>query len=175
MTGEVKAHLFEAFFTHETHGQGHRFGPGDLPDHRSSNPAAHRRLPARWAKARPSRFIFREWINLWTPPRRPTSRAASARDGNGCWSWKMTFRASSGCGCVGKRKATTCCARTTPGCVARGAGHKGAPISLAVTDVIMPVMGGKVMAEWLKTNVSRSQISVHVRVHGRRHDPPRHA
>jgi FixJ family two-component response regulator len=29
--------------------------------------------------------------------------------------------------------------------------HKGAPISLAVTDVIMPVMGGKVMAEWLKT------------------------
>jgi len=29
--------------------------------------------------------------------------------------------------------------------------HKGAPIRLAVTDVIMPVMGGKVMAEWLKT------------------------
>jgi len=29
--------------------------------------------------------------------------------------------------------------------------HKGAPIRLVVTDVIMPVMGGKVMAEWLKT------------------------
>lgn len=29
--------------------------------------------------------------------------------------------------------------------------HKGSPISLVVTDVIMPVMGGKVMAEWLKT------------------------
>jgi two-component system, cell cycle sensor histidine kinase and response regulator CckA len=28
--------------------------------------------------------------------------------------------------------------------------HKGPPISLVVTDVIMPVMGGKVMAEWLK-------------------------
>ncbi|MGA2556672.1 MAG: ATP-binding protein, partial [Verrucomicrobiota bacterium] len=28
--------------------------------------------------------------------------------------------------------------------------HKGAPIRLVVTDVIMPVMGGKVMAEWLK-------------------------
>ena len=27
--------------------------------------------------------------------------------------------------------------------------HLGAPIRLAVTDVIMPVMGGKVMAEWL--------------------------
>jgi len=30
--------------------------------------------------------------------------------------------------------------------------HKGAPISLVVTDVIMPQMGGKVMADWLKTS-----------------------
>ncbi|HEX7617171.1 MAG TPA: ATP-binding protein, partial [Verrucomicrobiae bacterium] len=29
--------------------------------------------------------------------------------------------------------------------------HKGAPIRLVVTDVIMPLMGGEVMAEWLKT------------------------
>jgi CheY-like chemotaxis protein len=29
--------------------------------------------------------------------------------------------------------------------------HKGAPIRLVVTDVMMPQMGGKVMAEWLKT------------------------
>jgi CheY-like chemotaxis protein len=29
-------------------------------------------------------------------------------------------------------------------------GHKGAPIRLVITDVIMPLMGGKVMAEWLK-------------------------
>jgi len=28
--------------------------------------------------------------------------------------------------------------------------HKGAPIRLVVTDVIMPLMNGKVMAEWLK-------------------------
>jgi two-component system cell cycle sensor histidine kinase/response regulator CckA len=28
--------------------------------------------------------------------------------------------------------------------------HKGSPIRLVVTDVIMPLMGGKVMAEWLK-------------------------
>jgi len=33
--------------------------------------------------------------------------------------------------------------------VARG--HKGSPIRLVVTDVIMPLMDGKVMAEWLKT------------------------
>ena len=29
--------------------------------------------------------------------------------------------------------------------------HKGAPIRLVITDVIMPQMDGKVMAEWLKT------------------------
>lgn len=28
--------------------------------------------------------------------------------------------------------------------------HKGSPIRLVFTDVVMPVMGGKVMAEWLK-------------------------
>jgi CheY-like chemotaxis protein len=28
--------------------------------------------------------------------------------------------------------------------------HKGQPIRLAITDVIMPQMGGKVMADWLK-------------------------
>ena len=30
--------------------------------------------------------------------------------------------------------------------------HKGAPIRLVLTDVIMPQMGGKVMAEWLKSS-----------------------
>lgn len=29
--------------------------------------------------------------------------------------------------------------------------HHGAPISLVISDLIMPVMGGKIMAEWLKT------------------------
>ena len=30
--------------------------------------------------------------------------------------------------------------------------HRGPPIQLVVTDVIMPLMGGKVMSEWLKVN-----------------------
>ncbi len=29
--------------------------------------------------------------------------------------------------------------------------HKGSPIRLVITDVIMPLMGGKVMTEWLKS------------------------
>ena len=36
--------------------------------------------------------------------------------------------------------------------------HKGAPIRLVITDVIMPKMGGKVMSEWLKTAYPRLKI-----------------
>ena len=36
--------------------------------------------------------------------------------------------------------------------------HKGSPIRLVVTDVIMPLMGGKVMAEWLKTTYPNLKI-----------------
>ena len=36
--------------------------------------------------------------------------------------------------------------------------HQGPPIRLAITDVIMPLMGGKVMAEWLKTTYPELQI-----------------
>jgi CheY-like chemotaxis protein len=31
--------------------------------------------------------------------------------------------------------------------------HKGSPIRLVITDVVMPQMGGKVMADWLKTTL----------------------
>lgn len=36
--------------------------------------------------------------------------------------------------------------------------HKGSPIRLVVTDVIMPQMGGKVMAEWLKVSLPDLKI-----------------
>lgn len=36
--------------------------------------------------------------------------------------------------------------------------HKGKPIQLVVTDVVMPLMGGKVMAEWLKVTYPEIKI-----------------
>jgi two-component system cell cycle sensor histidine kinase/response regulator CckA len=36
--------------------------------------------------------------------------------------------------------------------------HRGPPIALVVTDVVMPLMGGKVMAEWLKTTYPELKI-----------------
>ena len=37
-------------------------------------------------------------------------------------------------------------------------GHRGPPISLVITDVIMPLMGGKVMAEWLQTTYPHLKV-----------------
>jgi signal transduction histidine kinase len=36
--------------------------------------------------------------------------------------------------------------------------HRGSPIRLVITDVIMPVMGGKVMADWLKITYADLKI-----------------
>jgi len=36
--------------------------------------------------------------------------------------------------------------------------HRGPPIALVVTDVVMPRMGGKVMAEWLKTTYPNLKV-----------------
>jgi CheY-like chemotaxis protein len=36
--------------------------------------------------------------------------------------------------------------------------HAGPPIRLVITDVIMPLMGGKVMAEWLKTTYPELKV-----------------
>jgi FixJ family two-component response regulator len=36
--------------------------------------------------------------------------------------------------------------------------HKGSRICLVVSDIIMPLMGGKAMAEWLKTSYPQLKI-----------------
>jgi CheY-like chemotaxis protein len=36
--------------------------------------------------------------------------------------------------------------------------HQGSPLRLVITDVVMPLMGGKVMAEWLKTTYPEIKI-----------------
>jgi len=40
--------------------------------------------------------------------------------------------------------------------------HKGALIRLVVTDVIMPLMGGKMMAEWLKKALEKHKFATRV-------------
>ena len=44
--------------------------------------------------------------------------------------------------------------------------HKATPIRLVISDVIMPQMGGRVMAEWLKISQPRSQGSLHFGIYG---------
>ena len=70
-------------------------------------------LTARWAKARPSRFIFRGWTSR-RKPRADRSRPGRCRAGRKpCWSWKMSHPCGIWLRVCWKRKATRCCARTT--------------------------------------------------------------
>jgi two-component system cell cycle sensor histidine kinase/response regulator CckA len=152
MTDEVKAHLFEAFFTTKP-GQGHRFGPGDLPDHRPAIRRSHRRLQ-RGGQGTTFKVYFPRVDQPLDAAAQAESRPGRCRAGRKpCWSWKTSLP----CGIwlarmCWKRRAMKCCRRTNGQDALRVAReHKGAPIRLVVTDVIMPLMGGKVMAEWLKT------------------------
>ena len=79
MTDEVKARMFEAFFTTKPKGRGTGLGL-----------ATCQTIVQQSAEARPSRSIFRESSSRWrSPPKR--SRPGRCRAGRKpCWWWKMS-------------------------------------------------------------------------------------
>ena len=166
MTDEVKAHMFEAFFTTKPKGKGTGLGLATcqtIVQQSGGHIAVHSEL----AKARPSRFISRGSSS------RSMSPATTDQDG-------PMPRGTETLLVVEDEPAVrhlACQSFGSPGlqCAARPptarmdctwrAQSKAAPISLVITDVIMPQMGGKVMAEWLKTTLSRSQNPLHFGLH----------
>ena len=82
MTEEVKARLFEAFFTTKPIGQGHRFGPGDLPDHRPTIRRPHRRLQRGWPGHDLQGLFSASGAAAGRRGQADPDRAVAARDGN---------------------------------------------------------------------------------------------
>ena len=91
MTEEVKARLFEAFFTTKAGGQGHRPGPGHLPDHCPAIRRPHRRFQ-RGGQRHDLQDLFS--ASRAAAPCRdqaPLTKQGRCRGGRKrCWSWKMS-------------------------------------------------------------------------------------
>ncbi|MEP6668122.1 MAG: PAS domain S-box protein [Chthoniobacter sp.] len=158
MTDEVKAHLFEAFFTTKPKGKGTGLGLvtcqtivqqsggyidvsseiGKGTTFRIYFPRVEQALDA-MTMPKPSGSLPRGTETLLVVEDEPGLRhmSASVLEGQGY----TVLRAPNGQDGLH---------------VARQ--HKGPPISLVVTDVIMPRMGGKVMAEWLKATYPEIKV-----------------
>jgi signal transduction histidine kinase len=90
MTDEVKAHLFEAFFTTKPSGKGTGLGLATCQTVVKQSGCHISAFTVRLAKARPSRFIFRALINR-SMRRLTRSKPGRCRAGRKpCWSWKMS-------------------------------------------------------------------------------------
>ncbi len=158
MTDDVKAHLFEAFFTTKPSGQGTGLGlatcqtivkqsGGCIGFH--SEPGKGTTFNIYFPRVDQPLESDTHFIQAGPTPRgtetllvvedEPAVRhlAASVLAGQGY----TVLRAANGQDALQ---------------VARE--HKGEPIRLVITDIVMPLMGGKVMAEWLKTAIPDLKI-----------------
>jgi two-component system cell cycle sensor histidine kinase/response regulator CckA len=150
MTDAVKTHLFEAFFTTKPSGQGTGLGlatcqtivqqSGGFIDV-DSEVGQGATFKIYFPQVEPSGAAAVRPVTA-APPPRGTETVLIVEDEPSVRHLARSFLASQGYDVLAAANGQEALH------VARD--HRGAPIRLVVTDVIMPLMGGKVMAEWLK-------------------------
>jgi two-component system cell cycle sensor histidine kinase/response regulator CckA len=151
MTDEVKAHLFEAFFTTKPKGKGTGLGLATCQTIVQQS-GGHIDVYSEVGKGTTFKIYFPRVEQPLDVAARPIQTGPLPR---GTETLLVVEDEPSvrhlAAQCVGSAGLQVLRPQR-PGCVACVAReHKGSPIRLVVTDVIMPLMGGKVMAEWLKT------------------------
>jgi signal transduction histidine kinase len=158
MTDEVKARLFEAFFTTKPKGKGTGLGLATCQTiAKQSN--AHIEVESELGKG----TIFKVYFPRVDQPLHMTSRhLLSMAPPRGTETLlivedeaalrRMTSMA------LENQGYTVLQAATGQEGLQVADKHKGPPIALVITDVIMPEMGGKVMAEWLKASYPEIKV-----------------
>ena len=152
MTDEVKAHLFEAFFTTKPKGKGTGLGLATCQTIVRKS-GGHIGLDSEPGRGTTFKIYFprvEEPLDVPAPP----LQAGPARGGT---ETLLVVEDEPGVRHLARRvlEAQGYEVLTAPNgqdALNLIRGHKGSPIRLVLTDVVMPLMGGKVMAEWLKTS-----------------------
>ena len=151
MSEEVKAHLFEAFFTTKPLGKGTGLGLATCQSIAQQS-GGHINFHSQMGKG----TTFKVYFPKVDQPLTVQPKAAVAGPLAGGTETLLVVEDNPSvrqlaCGILGGLGYQVLTASNGQDALQVALEHEGAPISLAITDVIMPIMGGKVMAEWLKT------------------------
>jgi two-component system cell cycle sensor histidine kinase/response regulator CckA len=151
MTDEVKAHLFEAFFTTKPKGKGTGLGLATCQTIVQQS-GGHIGIYSEPGKGTTFKIYFpRVELPLDVAARPvPTGPLPRGTETLLVVEDEPSLRHLA-CGVLEAQGYEVLTATNGQDALQVAREHKGSPIRLVITDVIMPQMGGKVMAEWLKT------------------------
>jgi len=152
MTDEVKAHLFEAFFTTKPKGKGTGLGLATCQTIVKQS-GGHIDADSQLGKGTTFKIYFPRVDQPVEVTARPVQNGPLPR---GTETLLVVEDEPSVChlanNVLKNQGYTVLQAMNGQEALRVAREHKGPPIRLVITDVIMPQMGGKVMAEWLKSS-----------------------